>query len=237
MDQILEAYQSVKNNAIRGDFIDKIHSKYSIVVIFVSIAVILIRLGDGYGINCWLPTHLSDSQTDYTHQICWINNTYYYPKVKDADLYPQSPKYVIHYYQFILFILFGQALLFMLPDFAWKILSSNSRGYVKKLLDQLNKKNVLKESIKNAPKTTGLLRSMSRETEMAPLLVNDELRKTLTTNFHSLVHQENEKIKSHERKNSYYSKELSDSDSFSSNNLKLDTAALNIWPKFLFIWH
>lgn len=220
MDQILEAYQSVKNNAIRGDFIDKIHSKYSIIVIFVSITIILIRLGDGYGINCWLPTQLSDSQTAYTHQMCWINNTYYYPKVQDADLFSHSPKYIIQYYQFILFILFGQALLFMLPDFLWKALSSSSGGYVKKLLDQLNKSNVLKESIKNSPKSTGLIRLMSKETEREPLLISEELKKSLKMNFNSIVYQENEKKKTNYKKNSYYSKESNDSDSLSSTNIK-----------------
>lgn len=220
MEEILAAYQSVKGNAIRGDFIDKIHSKYSIIVLFVSIVIILIRLGDGYGINCWLPTQLSGYQTSYVHQMCWVNNTYYYPNVQDADLFSKSHKYIIHYYQFILFILFGQALLFMLPDLIWKMLSSSSGGYVKKLLDQMNKSNVLKESIKDSPKTTGLVRSMSKETEREPLLVNDESKKSFKINFNSLVFQENEKKKFKEKKNPYYSKEFSESDTISSRNLK-----------------
>lgn len=220
MDQILEAYESVKNNAIRGDCIDKIHSKYSIVVVFVSIAIVLIRLGDGYGINCWLPAQLSDSQNDYSHKICWVNNTYYYPDVTDADLFSQNQKFNIQYYQFILFILFGQALLFMLPDFIWKILSSSSGGYVKKLLDQLSKSNVLKESIKNSPKSTGLLRSMSSETEIEPLLINDDIKESFKSNFNSIVFQENERKKFSEKNISMFPKELNDSDSYPSRNLK-----------------
>lgn len=90
-------------------------------------------------IKCWLPGQFSDEQADYTHQLCWINNTYYYPDVTDADLFPESNKDTILYYQYILFILFGQALLFFLPTMAWELLARNSTGYIRKILDDAQK--------------------------------------------------------------------------------------------------
>ncbi|CAF0861054.1 unnamed protein product [Brachionus calyciflorus] len=194
MDSIFKAYDSARQHAIKGDFIDRLHSKYSVVLLFGIIIVIGIRQYDGQAITCWLPTHYSGSQTGYTHQLCWVNNTYYYPEVTDADLFPESSKFTIHYYQYILFILFGMSLLFMVPDWLWKILSTHSSGYVKKLLDQLQRSNVINSGVKSLPKSTGLLRSSTQENNSDSLVINDEVRNNFLNGFSSLVHNENEKF-------------------------------------------
>ena len=86
-------------------------------------------------------TSLHHIQTSYIHQLCWVNNTYYYPDhMEDADKFVnQNDKYGIHYYQFVLFILSGQIMLFYLPSVLWKIVSSDSGSYINKMLDSVDR--------------------------------------------------------------------------------------------------
>lgn len=59
----------------------------------------------------------------------------------DADKFGTDPqnKYGIHYYQFVLFILSGQIMLFYLPSVLWKIVSSDSGAYINKMLDSVDR--------------------------------------------------------------------------------------------------
>jgi hypothetical protein len=133
---------------MKKDFIDQLHSKYTVTLLFVICILVGLRQYDDAGsIICWLPAFFSDDQAAYAHQLCWVNSTYYYPTVHDADLFPETLKHTIPYYQFILFILFGQALLFYLPSFLWNTLVSDSAGYIKKVLDQIEKADLVKKSI------------------------------------------------------------------------------------------
>jgi hypothetical protein len=147
MDKIFEAYETKKVRTIKGDFIDRLHSKYTVTLLFVICILITLRQYDNGAIVCWLPAYFSDDQADYAHQLCWVNSTYYYPTVHDADLFPESLKHTIPYYQFILFILFGQALLFYLPSLIWNNFVSDSAGYIKKVLDQIEKVDLIQKSI------------------------------------------------------------------------------------------
>ena len=147
MDKIFEAYETKKVRTIKGDFIDRLHSKYTVTLLFVICILITLRQYDDGAIVCWLPAYFSDDQVAYAHQLCWVNSTYYYPTVHDADLFPESLKHTIPYYQFILFILFGQALLFYLPSLVWNNFVSDSAGYIKKVLDQIEKADLIQKSI------------------------------------------------------------------------------------------
>jgi hypothetical protein len=152
MQSLVSAYDNAKVSAIKSDFIDRLHSKYSVIIIFAICILIGLRQYHEDGpIVCWLPTHFSDAQVDYSHQLCWINNTYFYPDQKDADLFPESLKYVLPYYQFILFILFGQGLLFYFPSIIWNHILTDSTSYINKLLDQIAKEK-LELSIKKIEK-------------------------------------------------------------------------------------
>lgn len=147
MDSIFNAYSSAKENAIRGDFIDRLHSRYTVILLSAIIILLGIKQSDGDTIQCWLPPTFSDEQSEYSHQLCWVNNTYHYPDQHDADKFSQSPKLVIKYYQFILFILFIQTLLFSMPTYLWSFMSSSSGGYIKKLLDQTQKSKVIEKLV------------------------------------------------------------------------------------------
>ena len=106
--KLFEAYESAKTRTISGDFIDKLHSRFTITLLLVILGIVVFKQYDGTSITCWTPTSLSGDQEAYVHQFCWINSTYYYPNEANADHFQHSNKYVIHYYQFIIFILSGK---------------------------------------------------------------------------------------------------------------------------------
>jgi hypothetical protein len=208
---ILGAYTDAKENAIRGDFIDRLHSKHTVVLIVVIIMLIGFKQYNEDMIKCWLPAHLNGEQGNYAHQLCWVNSTYHFPGIEDADRFPQSDRFKVKYYQFILFILAGQVLLFMVPTYIWNKVSASSGGYIKKLLDQTErsaniadileneKKRITKleekkaEKLKRrAAKEVKLLKSTSISSgnesidEMEGLLTS-EFKEGLVSDFNSLI--------------------------------------------------
>lgn len=209
MDKILDAYESAKQNTIKGDFIDRLHSKYTVMLLTAIIILIGVKQYDGDAINCWLPTHFSDEQTRYTHQLCWVNNTYYYPDVTDADLFPESTKYILQYYQFILFILLGQILLFRFPTEVWKIFANDSIGYMNKVLDQVKKSTILSNLSENIPQKPKELKEKSENKESEPLLLTNEIAETFIKQFKPKYHTENEvkNVRLNEELKSYSSEE------------------------------
>ena len=161
---------------------------------------------------------MSDEQVDYTHQLCWVNNTYYYPGVSDADLFPESNKQTLLYYQYILFILFGQALLFFLPTMIWNILAKDSIGYIQKILDQCQKAHqpehiakILERAEKRRNRAVNLRSAkdaIDESTALEPLIVEDELAEKFTNDFKSVVSLQNE-IEAENENELYEKKEAS----------------------------
>lgn len=139
MDTIFSAYDFAKANVIHGDFVDQVHSKYTVIFLLTTSLLIGFRQYEGKAFICWLPNQFSPDQVEYTHQLCWINGTYWYPSQTDADLFPESLKNVIPYYQFIIFILLAQSIFFYLPALIWQYLVSDHISYIRKLLDQVEK--------------------------------------------------------------------------------------------------
>jgi hypothetical protein len=194
---ILGAYRDAKENAIRGDFIDRLHSKHTVVLIVAIIMLIGFKQYSEDMIRCWLPEHLNGKQGRYAHQLCWVNSTYHFPGIEDADRFPESDKFKVKYYQFILFILAGQVLLFMVPTYIWNKVSASSGGYIKKLLDQTERSaNIAKilenekkriKSEEEAAKEPKLLKSVAGASGEAEGLLPSELKDTLVSDFHSLI--------------------------------------------------
>ncbi len=73
-----------------------------------------------FGDRCFPESH-----TKYTNNYCWVRNTYYLPF--DEDVPKEGDRRVmIPYYQWIPFILLGQALFFYLPSVVWHGLNQKS---------------------------------------------------------------------------------------------------------------
>jgi len=166
MDKLFTAYSAAKGRAMRGDFVDKLHSRATVTGLLVILIVLVSKQYNGEAIKCWLPTQFSGEQESYIHQFCWINNTYYYPTEKDPDQFKPSDRYTIQYYQFILFILSGQIMLFFLPSLIWNTLVSDSGSYINKLLDSVDRSKIFEHECakeEETPKFPMPLRSPNDE--------------------------------------------------------------------------
>ena len=62
MDKIISAYDIAKSNTIKGDFIDRLHSKYTVIFLFTTCILVGLRQYDKKAIACWLPNQFSDEQ-------------------------------------------------------------------------------------------------------------------------------------------------------------------------------
>lgn len=200
---IFEAYEKVLQQKtrlnipyIKGDFIDRLHSRYTITVLVIILALLVLKQYNDTKIVCWLNTELSDDQQAYVHDLCWVNNTYHYPLESDADKFPEHEKHPINYYQYILFIISGQILMFYLPSLAWKVLSSDSFGYINEILAECNQKKMFQfvksetEKLKKEKEQKNLIRDEiqnTKEFKWLKELQKEELnKKVYMKNFEAL---------------------------------------------------
>ena len=147
MDGVLDSLKAAKLRAIKGDFIDSLHSKVTVIFLFANLILIAIKQSADKAILCWLPTHFSGPQKDFAHQFCWINSTYWYGSEDKADKFAHSQRSEISYYQYIIFILSIQCVLFFLPALIWKHLISGSILFVNSSIKAANRSFLIKDSM------------------------------------------------------------------------------------------
>ena len=147
MDGIFDNYnKKPKVKIINGDFTDRLHGSITISLLFVILILIIFKQAMFTNIICWfqLPTNyffpvfVNFIRGEYLNQFCWINSTYIVPDEYEYESneygledHKKEPK---PYYQFIMFIIIGQILMFYIPSLVWQFLASNSKGYMKKLI-------------------------------------------------------------------------------------------------------
>ena len=89
-------------------------------------------------IKCWAPVHFADSHKSYMDSYCWVRNTYYLPWHDRIPHKNDDREYVI-YYQWLPFILLGQAAMFYLPTIVWHGLNSKAGIDADSILASANK--------------------------------------------------------------------------------------------------
>ena len=91
---------------IKGDFIDRLHGKTTISLLFITFMFLLFRQTLYSKIQCWTPTYLSGTQGEYLTQFCWINSTYLFPDEYESETYAAYHHHQtsVPYYQYIFFI-------------------------------------------------------------------------------------------------------------------------------------
>ncbi|CAD5112293.1 DgyrCDS1522 [Dimorphilus gyrociliatus] len=124
----MEKIVSVIKGASKGsgvkaddDFADRLNSRYTVALI---VAFAIVVSGQQYFIgkplNCWEPKHFTGSHVKYMNSYCWVRNTYYLPFDEYIPRPDEvGPRKVLPYYQWIPFIMLGQAFFFFLPSFFW----------------------------------------------------------------------------------------------------------------------
>ena len=89
-------------------------------------------------IKCWAPVHFADSHRSYMDSYCWVKNTYYLPWHDRIPHQYEDRKYII-YYQWLPFILLGQAMMFYAPTILWHGLNSKAGIDADSILETANK--------------------------------------------------------------------------------------------------
>ena len=65
MDKLFTAYSAAKGRAMRGDFVDKLHSRATVTGLLVILIVLVSKQYNGEAIKCWLPTQFSGEQVNH----------------------------------------------------------------------------------------------------------------------------------------------------------------------------
>lgn len=129
MDGIVGFFTSLPSQDTKkdDDFVDRLSSKYSVVILVVFSLVIGMNQYVGTPINCWMPQHFTGSHSAYTNAYCWVRNTYYLPYEEHIPKrHEDHRRQMVTYYQWMPFILLGQALLFYFPSAVWHSLNARA---------------------------------------------------------------------------------------------------------------
>ncbi|CAF1171194.1 unnamed protein product [Didymodactylos carnosus] len=108
------------------DSIDRLNRLYTVVLLTSFAALTMSDHYVGNKINCWIPADLSDSQANYAHDICWIDDkSIYYLSDNDSLLLDptHSRAYKITYYPWIPLLFIFMAFCFIFPYLIWQTLS------------------------------------------------------------------------------------------------------------------
>lgn len=130
MDKLVKLVFGTSETRIgnNDEFCDRLSSRYTVVILVVFAVFTTAGLLIGKPMTCWAPSHFTKIHRIYATSYCWIRNTYYLPLNEDSTAQPEHDKdrNMITYYQWIPFILIGQAILFYMPRIIWNGLSSRS---------------------------------------------------------------------------------------------------------------
>lgn len=123
----LVSWSSVSGSA-DDDWIDRVNHIWT--VLLLALFAVVVTSGQyilGDAIQCWTPAEFTGQFNSYAKSICWISNTYYIPQ---GDVIPENiatrQDAEITYYQWVPIILLFQALMFKIPNIAWRLLNGYS---------------------------------------------------------------------------------------------------------------
>ena len=108
------------------DVVDRLSSRYTVVLLVVFALLVGMNQYVRNPITCWAPKHFTGAHSTYTTNYCWVRNTYYLPWNSPLPR-RHDHRQMIPYYQWIPFILLGQAIFFYIPTIFWHGLNSRVR--------------------------------------------------------------------------------------------------------------
>lgn len=146
------------------DSVDKLHRKYTILVLLFLSLPLVTRQFAGDPIECFTPTYFTDAQTRYVNSYCWTTSTYYQAPSdvpakgaqKKLRLQQRSParstlrkiltgwqqsedrdKVFVSYYQWAPIILMVEAVCFYIPFSVWSSVARRSGVRLHRLLKRV----------------------------------------------------------------------------------------------------
>lgn len=122
------------------DFIDRLHYIITPSILFTFSFIVGAKQFVGQPIQCWAPAEFKKQWSRYAEGLCFAEDTYF---VGMDERFPmrsiEREKREIHYYQWVAFILVGQALLMMLPKLLWNAFNWKSGLDIRSLVQRAKK--------------------------------------------------------------------------------------------------
>uniref|UniRef100_A0A914HEB0 Innexin n=1 Tax=Globodera rostochiensis TaxID=31243 RepID=A0A914HEB0_GLORO len=113
--------ERLKKSRENDDWVDRFVYWVSPCVIILLAVIIGAKQFVGQPIQCWAPNEFKGQWMSYAESYCFVENTYF---VSMREQFPMREidreQREIIYYQWMSFLLFGQALLLMAPKFLWE---------------------------------------------------------------------------------------------------------------------
>ena len=116
------------------DLADRLHHRYTVIIMILFTLVISTTQYVGNPIHCWCPAYFTGNHEAFANKVCWISNTYYMPDNTVPGV-PGARKQHIGYYQWIPVMLLIQAFLFYIPCLLWRIFGDRSGINVNNLVE------------------------------------------------------------------------------------------------------
>ncbi len=141
MDKIVGLFSSLPatKNKKDDDFIDRLSNRYTVIILVLFAFIVTGHMWSGGAITCWAPLHFTGSHIKYATSYCWVRNTYYLPFSEQIPrAHEVEKRQVIPYYQWIPFILLGQAIFFYLPSIVWHGLNQKAGVDADNILEAAN---------------------------------------------------------------------------------------------------
>ncbi|CAJ0944291.1 unnamed protein product, partial [Mesorhabditis belari] len=171
MEQLIGVVTNLAISRNEEDFVDRLNFRFTSYLFAFCSLLITSKLYLGNAIKCWTPNEFKKGWTQYTHDYCLIENTYYLPM--DDPLMPghqTREDKELQYYQWVQFVLILMAFCFYLPHTFWRSVNWQSGIQVKAIVEQAVKFPALneKERKENIDKVTKHIEtSMSYSSRLA----------------------------------------------------------------------
>ncbi|CEF66279.1 Innexin family-containing protein [Strongyloides ratti] len=124
MDVFVSIVYKLMEEKYEDDFVDRMHYKYTPLIILLLGSVNIAKVYLGEAINCFQKAEFRPSWVQYSYSYCLIENTYFLRTNESIPLEHETRRErQIAYYQWVPYILILQALIFYLPQLIWR--SSN----------------------------------------------------------------------------------------------------------------
>ncbi|KAL3320864.1 hypothetical protein Ciccas_000461 [Cichlidogyrus casuarinus] len=105
------------------DFIDQLNYQFTGGLMVIFIAIVSLRQYVGKPIQCWVPQEFTKSWEEYTENLCWVSNTYFLAPTDDipGENVDRSQYRYIGYYQWVVIVMAGQAMMAWVPHLLWRV--------------------------------------------------------------------------------------------------------------------
>jgi len=140
IETLLETMEEVSKFLMTNDddFFDRLSRRFTVLILMVFSVAIGSKQYAGDPISCWMPAQFTGSHVEYANHMCWLSKTYYLPWNDRVPHVNDEIKTHLSYYQWVPFILLGQALMFYLPSLVWHSFSKRSGCDIAQLVKSIN---------------------------------------------------------------------------------------------------